>query len=118
MLDGSEETCWNSDQGSPQYVTLDFNRKVIPSSVQIMFQGGFAGRNCAAHVLPSKDSPHGWVPLCGVFPEDVSTVQTFKLAACDVPVEQLKIVFEDSTDFYGRICIYTLDVLGVAAPLD
>jgi len=28
MFDGSEETCWNSHQGSPQFVIFDFNSTV------------------------------------------------------------------------------------------
>ncbi|NXU92421.1 NR2CA protein, partial [Xiphorhynchus elegans] len=46
MFDTSEETCWNSDQGTCQWVTLDFPRPVKVSQLHIQFQGGFSSRLC------------------------------------------------------------------------
>nr|XP_006640085.1 PREDICTED: nuclear receptor 2C2-associated protein [Lepisosteus oculatus] len=46
MFDSDEETCWNSDQGSPQWVLLDFPQAVRVSELQVQFQGGFAGKTC------------------------------------------------------------------------
>ena len=43
MADGKEETCWNSDQGSPQWILIEFPGAVTLSRVCIMFQGGFVG---------------------------------------------------------------------------
>ena len=40
--------------------------------------------------------------------------KNFELECAD-PVADLKIVFLDSTDFYGRITIYRLDLLGRVA---
>ncbi|KAM3570007.1 hypothetical protein VYU27_007904, partial [Nannochloropsis oceanica] len=42
LFDGSPDTCWNSDQGSPQWIWLQFQRPVHIHTIQIMFQGGFA----------------------------------------------------------------------------
>ena len=44
MFDGSDETCWNSHQGTPQSILLEFDKKVIVEKVTIMFQGGFVGK--------------------------------------------------------------------------
>ncbi|NXT14422.1 NR2CA protein, partial [Prunella fulvescens] len=46
LFDGSEETCWNSDQGTCQWVTLDFPRPVKVSELHIQFQGGFSSQLC------------------------------------------------------------------------
>ncbi|NWH83179.1 NR2CA protein, partial [Piaya cayana] len=46
MFDTSEETCWNSDQGTSQWVTLDFPNTVKVSQLHIQFQGGFSSRLC------------------------------------------------------------------------
>ncbi|NXP72511.1 NR2CA protein, partial [Ramphastos sulfuratus] len=46
MFDASEETCWNSDQGTCQWVTLDFPSTVKVSQLQVQFQGGFSSRLC------------------------------------------------------------------------
>lgn len=39
------ESCWNSDQGSCQYIVIDFQRVVHVHSLSIMFQGGFVGQD-------------------------------------------------------------------------
>jgi hypothetical protein len=31
-------------KGTPQYIVLEFDKKVIVESIRIMFQGGFAGK--------------------------------------------------------------------------
>ncbi|KAH0625884.1 hypothetical protein JD844_034239 [Phrynosoma platyrhinos] len=46
MFDGNEETCWNSDQGAIQWLTLGFPQTVRVSQILIQFQGGFASRKC------------------------------------------------------------------------
>jgi hypothetical protein len=45
MFDVDSDTCWNSGQGSPQFILIDFTRDVQIHSVQIMFQGGFVGQD-------------------------------------------------------------------------
>ena len=44
MFDSDDNTCWNSDQGSPQSILLDFGRRVIIHSISLTFQGGFVGQ--------------------------------------------------------------------------
>jgi len=39
LTDGREDTCWNSDQGSPQSIVIDFERDVLIHQIQLMFQG-------------------------------------------------------------------------------
>lgn len=46
LIDGSEETCWNSDAGSPQKIRIAFKEAVCVKRVDIMFQGGFVGQSC------------------------------------------------------------------------
>ena len=46
MLDGNDETCWNSHQGSPQNILVELKQPAVIDTVQIMFQGGFSGNNC------------------------------------------------------------------------
>ncbi|KAJ2854853.1 hypothetical protein FB639_006306, partial [Coemansia asiatica] len=45
LFDGSAETCWNSEQGLPQYVMVEFAPAVKISNIYIQFQGGFAGKD-------------------------------------------------------------------------
>ncbi|KAM5191285.1 nuclear receptor 2C2-associated protein isoform 2-T2 [Mantella aurantiaca] len=79
LFDHRDETCWNSDQGSSQWIIIEFPQMVNVSEIHIQFQGGFSSRNCI-------------------------------LEECCV--EKLRLSFPSSTDFFGRIIVYHLDVLG------
>ncbi|ORE10269.1 galactose-binding like protein [Rhizopus microsporus var. microsporus] len=111
LIDGNEETCWNSEQGLPQHILIDFPSTASVSGIAITFQGGFAGKKC--QVLGSLDSsPNDYsVQISTLYPEDISSTQTFTFDPTE-GIKRLKIVFEESTDFYGRITVYKLDILG------
>lgn len=47
MFDGEEDTCWNSDRGSPQSVTVELPSAASVGLLEIRFQGGFATREGA-----------------------------------------------------------------------
>ncbi|KAM4052402.1 nuclear receptor 2C2-associated protein isoform 1-T1 [Anomaloglossus baeobatrachus] len=107
LLDRKEETCWNSDQGSSQWITLEFPHKVCISEIHIQFQGGFSSRSC---VLQGCLKEGELVKIAEFYPEDNNALQRF-----DFPeqyVEKLHLCFPNSTDFFGRIVVYHLDVLG------
>ena len=99
LFDHTDDTCWNSDQGSPQFIVLTFEEPLKISQVQIQFQGGFVGTNCHFLVNDSEDKVE-------FFPEDSNKTQTFSLDQDKCTI--LKIVFGGSTDFFGRITIYHL----------
>ncbi|KAF0977466.1 hypothetical protein FDP41_003458 [Naegleria fowleri] len=46
LFDGNDETCWNSHQGKPQYIYLEFKQPVNIAKVHMIFQGGFVGKDC------------------------------------------------------------------------
>ncbi|KAL4000337.1 ATP-dependent DNA helicase 2 subunit 1 [Sarotherodon galilaeus] len=83
MFDCNEETCWNSDQGECQWVSLEFPNSVRVSELKVQFQGGFS-----AKTFPIQEAP---------------------------VVDKVKIMFENSADFFGRIIVYSLDILGEKA---
>jgi len=120
LVDGSPETCWTSQQGLPQFIHITFGSPVYPEVISITFQGGFVGKRCSILAdLPSnkEDSEPAersapLIYLCSIFPEDVNRKQAFELAHCSSPVNQLRIVFEESSDFFGRITVYDLQVEG------
>ena len=101
LFDNHEDTCWNSDQGTPQFISLTFDSDVKTiSELQIQFQGGFVGKSCQLIVNNDQTSPVSF------YPEDSNKLQTFHVDFQNV--QTLKIVFNDSTDFFGRITIYQL----------
>ena len=87
---------------------LTFKEPVKISTVNITFQGGFVGLNCEFWIqTEEKDQLSLHKPF---YPRDNNAMQPFELA-CEQNITKLKIVFKDSSDFFGRIVIYALDVL-------
>ncbi|KAF9581729.1 Nuclear receptor 2C2-associated protein [Lunasporangiospora selenospora] len=112
LTDNSEETCWNSEAGTPQFIVIDFGRKVDVESIEIMFQGGFVGKTC--QLLAYSDQGE-FEEVCKFYPEDINPLQisTFPMPESERRItSRVKIIFESSTDFFGRITIYKLDILG------
>ncbi|CAG5132213.1 unnamed protein product [Candidula unifasciata] len=109
LFDNSEETCWNSDQGSPQWILLEFGEEVCVKEIHIQFHGGFVGKNC--WLESSQAGSKDLTKFHSFYPQDINQTQVFSLPEV-VPLSSLKIVFDDSTDFFGRITIYKLDILG------
>ncbi|XP_062612972.1 nuclear receptor 2C2-associated protein-like [Saccostrea cucullata] len=109
MVDGEEDTCWNSDQGSPQWIEVNLDSLSNVEEIQIQFQGGFAGKDCSLQMTDENNDKH---TIMEFFPEDVNSLQSFKLPHV-TSLKKFKIIFNNSTDFFGRITIYQLKVLGI-----
>uniref|UniRef100_A0A4W4HCH2 Nuclear receptor 2C2-associated protein n=1 Tax=Electrophorus electricus TaxID=8005 RepID=A0A4W4HCH2_ELEEL len=109
MFDANEETCWNSDQGKSQWVVLEFPAPVRVSELRVQFQGGFSGRSCT---LEGCSKGGALERILDFYPEDNNSLQSFPISQDGPVVQKLKIVFENSADFFGRIIVYSLDILG------
>ncbi|XP_061330582.1 nuclear receptor 2C2-associated protein isoform X1 [Pezoporus flaviventris] len=116
MFDASEETCWNSDQsswchscpqGTCQWVTLDFPGSVKISQLHIQFQGGFSSQLCTLEGCKAGEELER---ISTLYPKDSNAMQRFQVE--ETVLDKLKITFENSTDFFGRIVVYHLGVLG------
>ncbi|KAJ3164204.1 Nuclear receptor 2C2-associated protein [Geranomyces variabilis] len=126
LTDGSDETCWNSDQGSPQHITIHLADKDTAAAsvceLHLMFQGGFAGKECTllgqsattTDAGDSTDPAAAWETLLDFYPVDANHLQVFAVpdAARSKAWKRLRVLFKTSTDFYGRITIYRLDIIG------
>ncbi|KAJ7459052.1 galactose-binding like protein [Mycena galericulata] len=111
LVDGNPETCWTSQQGLPQYVQLGFPGLVIPETLHLTFQGGFVGTRCAVKVRSGSN----WRLLAYIFPEDINGRQEFPLKhEVDISdgIDRLRLEFEESSDFFGRITLYDLKLHG------
>jgi hypothetical protein len=105
-------------QGLPQYIQLSFPSPVIPKRISITFQGGFVGTRCTLQVVPLS-AENGWHILTQIYPEDVNRQQSFDIipiesALLEGGINMLKLVFEESSDFFGRITVYDLEIDGVS----
>ncbi|KAJ3211188.1 Nuclear receptor 2C2-associated protein [Clydaea vesicula] len=127
LLDGSEETCWNSDQlssGSKKspYLVLDFSnfeiKKVGLNSVKLKlkFQGGFTSSEVEFFFYSEKE----WKKFNTFFLFDNNDDQIFtvikkneeeNLFESFFESKKFKLVFKDPKDFFGRITLYTVDFL-------
>ena len=119
-LNNNSEDAWKSAQSEENdplaYFEIDFHRPVQVSELRIQFQGGFVGMDCIVY-QKSGDGTTDWEECEDLFvdPIDSNEVQTFESEADDSmsgKCSSLRIEFGRSTDFYGRIVIYTLEVWG------
>uniref|UniRef100_A0A3B1JSL7 Nuclear receptor 2C2-associated protein n=1 Tax=Astyanax mexicanus TaxID=7994 RepID=A0A3B1JSL7_ASTMX len=95
-------------QGDQQWVFLEFPEPVKVSELRLQFQGGFSGRSCK---LEGCNKEGNLEHIEDFYPEDDNSLQSFPIQ--DAPlVQKVKIVFKNSTDFFGRIVVYSLDILG------
>ncbi|XP_008305505.1 nuclear receptor 2C2-associated protein [Cynoglossus semilaevis] len=108
MFDNDEETCWNSDQGECQWVSLEFPKTVKVSELKVQFQGGFSAKTCR---LEGCQREKDFTAIGHFYPEDNNSLQSFPIQEAP-PVDKVKIIFENSADFFGRIIVYSLDILG------
>ncbi|CAI9559500.1 unnamed protein product [Staurois parvus] len=72
LFDHRDETCWNSDQGSCQWIVLEFTQKVSVSEIHIQFQGGFSSRNC---ILEGCLKNEELKTVTEFYPEDINALQ-------------------------------------------
>ncbi|KAL9184279.1 hypothetical protein ACHAXT_002365 [Thalassiosira profunda] len=130
-LDGQTDSAWKSapsEGNDPAFYEVHFHRPVLVKEMRVQFQGGFVGMDCIVHRRTSGDSAAGeqsngeseWKEFDELYldPVDSNKVQTFAVETesdgneTPQPCTALRIEFGRSTDFYGRIVIYSLEVWG------
>lgn len=117
LFDGLTETCWNSGQGTPQFIQLSFQTPVELDTILITFQGGFVGKSLVLSATSLLKSPKKFQQVHTWEPNDINIEQRFELPRSTTNNElqqftNIKLTFPTSTDFYGRITIYKLDLIG------
>jgi len=131
----NESSSWYSegtaDGNTEHSFLINFHRHVKISSISLLFQGGFVAEECQLHTTTTVSStavPDGtgtmiaermhWKEIKDAYiePENVNTVQNFDLEECeernDLECSAIKLVFNSSTDFYGRVILYKVEVYG------
>ena len=113
-------TSWNSE-GSPNgkkesFFIVDFsgggkqpNRRVQPVEIGVQFQAGFAAEEITVYVQSGGKS--AWSKVEEIEADDDHELQSFPLSVAD-ETTALKVVFDETTDFYGRVIVYQLQVWG------
>ena len=112
MFDGSDTSCWNSDQGLPQAVEILLEPPAPRvSTLRVMFQGGFVPTAIHCYTSSEAKGAYGDEPVCTVVPKDANNMQDLALEPALTDVARVKLLFPESGDFFGRITIYQLDLL-------
>lgn len=131
-LDSQSDAAWKSAPSEDDplaYFELYFHRPVIVNEMRLQYQGGFAGMDCIVYKKKrctageqNNDDDEEWEEFDELFvdPIDSNEIQTFPIErdaneTNDESCTALRIEFGKSTDFYGRIVVYSLEVWGVEA---
>ncbi|XP_017018496.1 nuclear receptor 2C2-associated protein [Drosophila kikkawai] len=109
MFDAQEDTSWSSDEGTPQWIIVSFDEPQNVSGFEFQFQGGFAGQKSEI-IMYAADGAQ--LHQDSFYPEDINSPQRFQLkdTAREKACSKIKFVFESSTDLFGRIIVYNLQV--------
>lgn len=85
---------------------------------RIQFQGGFAGKDCQFELYSSKPSKGTEVNKIveKFYPLDKNTLQEFKLTRT-VKTKFLRVLFNNSSDPFGRIIVYQFRILTDVSPV-
>ncbi|KAJ1920803.1 Nuclear receptor 2C2-associated protein [Mycoemilia scoparia] len=113
LFDGKEETCWNSEEGKSQFVQIIFEDLVTIESIKCQFQGGFAAKKMEVlrkNTDSGSEKDSEWIPFNLFHPQDDNSIQINEAAR--TPVREIKVLFEEGTDFFGRITMYMLNFFG------
>ena len=118
----NESTCWNSDgqaDGNTEHsFIVNFHRNVQISSISLQFQGGFVAEECDFYTTNTPEGKANWKKIQDAYiePEDLNTIQKFDLDECEdisaLVCNAVKLVFNSSSDFYGRVILYKVELYG------
>lgn len=105
MLEESE-TCWNSDGAPNHSLCFDFwGPRATVTAVEFVFQEGFVGQNMT---IESDGCEKTSLPEAAYFqPKDTNEPQLFSFSLSLTSRESVRVSFKGSTDFYGRIVVYS-----------
>jgi hypothetical protein len=98
-------------QGSSQWILVKFTQQYPVSGFTIQFAGGFSAKTiCLQTTTTTGSSPE---TLYTFYPEDTNKEQTFSLTSNGEPAlitDNLRFHFPGSTDTFGRIIVYKLNI--------
>lgn len=115
-------TSWNSE-GSPNgkqesFFIVDFsgggkhpNRTVKLEELCVQFQAGFAAEEMTVYIQSNTTDSGRWSKVEEIEADDDHEIQSFPLSVAEA-ITGLKIVFDETTDFYGRVIVYQLQAWG------
>jgi hypothetical protein len=112
VLDSLSSSSWNSEGGQDeQWLWLNLGgRSCILGEIRIQFQAGFVAQQCQIQ-LQMEDGSWKEDGDDAIELEDVHDFQSISIQS-RLPCKAIKLIFQDFTDFYGRVIVYQLQVWG------
>jgi hypothetical protein len=119
------ESCWSSkpcsdnNSSAKQIIQIEFSADqfIHFSQLEIRFAGGFAAKRFnVQYVFHNPDEKNNKFLAAEHFePADNNSLQIFQCNSHQTQhsVRAVKVVLENSTDFYGRFTVYTLECKGL-----
>lgn len=98
--------CHRILQGETQWVLIRFDREVLASELKLQFQGGFSSRTVEVQFLTDGNCMKSEV----VNPIDSNSGQSFTFPP--TAANSFKFTFSEAVDFFGRIILYDIDIIG------
>ncbi|XP_073847467.1 nuclear receptor 2C2-associated protein [Musca autumnalis] len=110
LYDEQDDTAWSSNEGTPQYIHIEFEELQQISAFSFQFQGGFAAKDAKIEIQREDGTDNKTQYEQPFYAEDINALQTFQLKEPQANVKRVKFVFSSSTDFFGRIIVYNLRI--------
>mmetsp|Transcript_3520 Transcript_3520/g.9308 ORF Transcript_3520/g.9308 Transcript_3520/m.9308 type:complete len:168 (-) Transcript_3520:390-893(-) len=116
-------TSWNSEGSrngkNENFLVVDFtgggkhpDRTVKIEELCLQFQAGFAAEELTVYVRTTEGGIGPWSKAEELEADDDHDLQSFPLSPAEEAATAIKIVFNETTDFYGRVILYQLQVWG------
>lgn len=77
---------------------------------EIQFQGGFVAKNICLQRTSVDTGVAKVETVKTYYPDDINAIQTFLLPNSPLMTDNLKFLFPESTDMFGRIIVYRLNL--------
>ncbi len=91
-------------------MAVQFTQPTAVTKFEIQFQGGFAAKNICVQKTSTDAGATRLEIINTYFPDDVNSTQVFSLPGAPLLTDNLKFLFPESTDLYGRIIVYKLNL--------
>ncbi|ORX37951.1 hypothetical protein BD324DRAFT_623930 [Kockovaella imperatae] len=122
LIDSQNETPWTAPS-LPASIHLRFSEPTDSAThIALTFQGGFVGTKASLYLASrgqdGRQADQPGLELGGkIYPEDKNKRQIFQIPYLSTTnnttsLTELKIEFETSSDQYGRITLYSVELLG------
>jgi hypothetical protein len=97
-------------QGTPQWVMVQFAKPVPVTKFEIQFQGGFAAKSICLQRTSTDSGVTKLETIKTYYPEDVNSIQSFPIPDTPLLTDNLKFLFPEGTDMFGRMIVYKLNL--------